>query len=454
MKWINKRAEVLYKINDLFSANVGLLGSGFNKLRIERNAPNMHILSADIPNYTPFIYGQNHEIDYHICGYDYTALWALERLMGECVERYSSIISSYALSSKKNFCYKSIHEIEKEGSVLPLKYLNVYSNEFYKVLNRLNPNFTDRQLTKDDKLEWFLCKSFLNQKMHLPSQMFFQSFNPYNSWTKSKEKRFYNAVSTGTATHVTQNQALLSALVETIQIHNFNKNWYYGFNGQKIIFNNKKIQDKINFILGGNKDLVDCCFVLYQDNIFNLYTIGVFVIDKKKRFPCFSFGVQADSDLEKCIERGLMEALAVYSFNYVQFINFKDLALPDFENVSIESFMDLEKNVLYFGSPQNYHTCEKEINKRITGEIKYSQLKKIENKELVTTERKLAALFKKFQENKIDFFYHDITPPEVMHLYRVVRVFVPDFIPVLLPSAPLDNHFALKIKDRFINPLA
>lgn len=446
----NKREEVIFKINQICSANVGILASGFNIIKNTSDMSKLVILSANMPNYSQYFFKQEKEVSYHIAGYDYNILNAIERMLGETVERYAAF-NAYYLFEKESFMKASVLELSKQKyKSLALKYINVYSQKKYLEMHAINQHYADDKLKDNEEIEWFLCNSLLNEKTWIPSSIFFLSFTHSNSVTNSMEKKYYLPTSTGTATHINKEKAMYNAILESIQINEFNKYWYYGQQATELIIDDQALMHKLADLKNTAK--ITYKFFLHQKS-YDIYTVSCYIFSFKKDYPAISYGIQASDSLEDAVIRSFMECLSVYSYNYFQFLQLPDQKLV-FKNKDMKKdFMDLDKNVLFFSDPKNYEVFINEVNKKFSSYQKYSAIKQDFNDKSVSW--KLTKILKQFHQNKIDMFYQDITPIEVSKWYTTVRVFIPEFTPVFIPSLPFDDHPSnKKIMTHFIHPLA
>lgn len=171
---------------------------------------------------------------------------------------------------------------------------------------------------------------------------------------------------------------MYNAILESVQINEFNKYWYYGKKATELIIDEPSLMHTLTDLK--NTAEITYKFFLHQKS-YDIYTVSCFIFSSKNDYPAISYGIQASDSLEDAVIRSFMECLSVYSYNYFQFLQLPDQKLV-FEGVDMrKDFMDLDKNVLFFSDPKNYEICINEINKKYSSHQKYSTIKQdINNK--------------------------------------------------------------------------
>lgn len=180
-------------------------------------------ITGNMPDYHKQVFNKDVSMQYHIIGYGSHYEEALIKYTGESIERYSSIMGPTLLKDK--IIYKSYKELSKNNKVMPLKYIDVFTEKQIKKAKELNVAICDKKVKEDDIIGWIKCPSLLNkgEEIYVPAKMMFVGYEE----DKSKgEMNFIPSFSTGTAAHRSLKKALLNALIEYIQIDSFMITWY------------------------------------------------------------------------------------------------------------------------------------------------------------------------------------------------------------------------------------
>lgn len=432
--------EAKAKMNFLASSNVGLIKNEVFKNLVDGDGPKMMMYHAAIPNYAQGIYKRKMHIEFHIAGYALEDDEALKRCLGEVVERYAALTSHYLINNQK-LVFDSYQKLAKKHRVLPLKYLNLHTNEQYKELSKHLEFFSDQICSPEDKLWWIEVNAFKGEQIFIPAQLFFMG------WSEC-EKKYAPSFTTGTATHINYQLATSNAIKEYIQIDAMTEYWYNGKKGKKIILDQKakKIVDDSIGLLQNNYKVE---FHLLESDYPGINSVACYLIAKNKRFPSITFGLQTDFSIYDAIERALAESLAIYQMNLYTVAyrnNYKEILAKK------ENFLDLDSNVLWYGALENKAKKIKIIEDKVQGIINIEDC--FNNQ--YTYQEEFDLLTSHVKKNYPYATFMDITPPEVKGLYSVVRVYIPELFSMNLPSAPFQNHpkWNQQITDFNIHPLA
>lgn len=403
-----------------------LLGSGLGLAKPEilignRNSSKikMSIMQLSIPSYFKIMNNTLYDMSYHISGYGQSNEEALTRCLGETVERYSFMSSHWLIKDRLITSTYNELKTKKEADVLPLEYINIFSR------NDKNFNF----LEKNDIVEWIKLKNYCNSRdIYYPIALI--------STDISAEKYNFPAMSTGTATHISYERALINALTEQLQIHLFMTSWY-GLKKMPII-DLKKIPSSIKSILRetfSNNDIeiivLDCS--LEEINFFNYVTI---LKSKNRKFPYCAIGLQGGLCAEKALLRSIMEASAIY-INLQEMYLYKEPLINKLNSKNTLDQYNLDAPFLFWA---NYIDMEKK-EKILTTLIDFNNKKEIEYKEEFSIEKQLSILLKYFTKKLNYFSVIEISSLDsYKYGYKTVRCIAPELVTMNYPAMAYENH--------------
>lgn len=398
--------------------------------------PHLRSMTGNMPNYHKLTFDDpSKEVQYHISGYGLYNEEAFTKFMGESVERYAPIATESLF--KQNAVYDSYRNMQKRGKVLPLEYINIFSEKQQKMMHAMMPAYSDRHITEDDIVSWVSCPSLVHpgENVWVPMQLMFVGF------VKNEEKNetwVSPSFSTGTAAHRTINKALLNALIEYVQIDSFIISWYTGRKCRRIEIDDPVILDALEKVgLGKNGPYEIIPFISTLDDL-ELPTVVVMLKRKNKKLPSFILGVQGDCDIRNAVLRGIFEATAIISMNVYNTIY--DPQKVIFSN-NESAFADLDTNVLYYGTPGKDDVIDDILNIMIGKTVKLSELVYAE----ISSDRQLSFLINQVAKVSEYAVYLDITPPELADKdWCVMRTLIPELCGMCFPGFPFENHPRMK----------
>ena len=389
-------------------------------------------LAGQMPYYHKVLINPSVDMQYHLGGYGQRYEEAIIRYVGEGIERYSLMVSQYTMSSQ--FKYATYNQIKEEGEVIPFEYLNVHSEEDYGKLIQNSKSKIIKPLTKDDTLGWIQCPSLFNKnrKIWVPLQMLFTGYVINRS---ENEQRFIVGFSKGTASHRSEDKALLSALLEFIEIDACILNWYTKRKSPEIIIDDPLLHRQFPKLFSEQSKYDILPLDLTVLDGLGVNVIGTQLINKKEERPYIVYGAHAGLDPAKCFYRNFMETLSI-TFMAV----YGPLHSPD-EYVSysgIQNFTDLDTNVAYYAHPHDSKRKKEIIYDMVEGSKKLSDMKDFSSGE---SNQDLVNLLSGLQEISNYGVYLDVTPPEAKERgWHVMRVFIPELLTMCLPGIPYSNH--------------
>lgn len=65
---------------------------------------------------------------------------------------------------KDKIVYKSYKELSKNSKVMPLKYIDVFTENQIKKAKELNVSICDKKVEEDDIIGWIKCPSLLKKR--------------------------------------------------------------------------------------------------------------------------------------------------------------------------------------------------------------------------------------------------------------------------------------------------
>jgi thiazole/oxazole-forming peptide maturase SagD family component len=395
--------------------------------------PRMRTMTVTMPHYHRLVTGnaQMH-VEYHLSGYGLYNEEALLKLTGESVERYAAITAVQAFRDQLR--YGTYREMASIGPTVPLEYLGIFTPEQQARLSGRLPRYADRPPTEDDIIGWIRCPSLCEPgtDVWVPAQLFFLAFvtSPQRG-----DLLFTPSFSTGTAAHTSLSAALHNALVEAVQIDAFILNWYTDHPCPRVMVDDADaayLLDRLD--LGEDSDYAVRPIYLTRPDL-PLPTVGVFLESRAGGMPLFTFGVQGDPDPRYALVRGTMEAAAgqrLTLFNAV----YDTTRIHSAVNSS--PFLDLDTNVLYYGSPQDAQVKQEIVAGRFRGTVKLSEIAPLatsEEPDALTRLLRMVSTVSRWAT------YLDITPPELHDTpWKVVRVLIPELLSMCLPGLPSGAH--------------
>ncbi len=397
-----------------------------------KGEPYLRSSTVTMPAYHRLAFDDPHlQMQYHLAGYGRTNEEALTRLTGEGVERYAAMMSMKVFESKLE--YHSHRDLVQRGETcVPLNLIGILDEKEQARLGMMMPRFSKTPPTNDDVIAWVSCPSLTRpgENVYVPAQLMFLGFRTDSA---AGDKMFTPSFSTGTAAHVTLDQALMNAIIEAVQIDAFIINWYTGTPAPRLELDSTcwSLLESTGLTAAGPYE-VRATYLTRPE--LPLPNIGVTLVRKDTRLPYIAFGLQADADPHYALMRGGAEAAAILAIG--AFSTIFDLPRVHFaENGS--AFTDLDTNVLYFASPRNAATKEAAVSSRVSGSVNLSDLPSYGD----SADSIVRRLIRDIAQVSEYASYLDITPPELADTpWRVVRVLIPELLSMCLPGLPANVH--------------
>ena len=405
--------------------------------------PHLRSMTGSMPNYHKLTFNDpTKDVQYHIAGYGIYNEEAFIRFMGESVERYAPIVTEDSFKSKA--VYASYKEMLKKGTVLPLEYINIFSEDQQKMMHRMMPSYSERHITEDDIISWISCPSLMypGENIWVPLQLMFVGYVKDES---RKERWATPSFSTGTAAHRTVHKALLNAIVEYIQIDAFVISWYTAKKCNRIQIDDPVILDTLEKVGLGKKSPYEIVPLYMTLPDLELPSIMVMLRRKDKKTPAFILGVQGDMNIRNAVLRGIFEAAAIISMNvYNTIYDPQKVVFSNKESV----FADLDTNVLYYGTPIHDDVVDDVLNKLTGANVPLSSFET----HSLSTELQLSHLLKELKKVSNYAVYLDLTPPELYGKnWSVMRTLIPELCGMCFPGFPFHEHPRMKQYGGVIN---
>jgi thiazole/oxazole-forming peptide maturase SagD family component len=384
-------------------------------------------VTGQMPYYHRVLVDPTFDLQFHLAGYGTNYEEALIRYVGEGIERNSSIVSMYPLEDRIR--YASYNEMIQEGRVVPLEYLNLFSDADYQRLGSGKLR-TLSKVSSRDTVGWIECPSLFDpdQLVWVPVQMLFVG---YKVRTDLGEASFLPGFSTGTAAHTSFSKALLNALLEAIQIDALMIHWYTRTKAPSVTIDNVSLGQLL-------KDLSEFEVLVTDLSSFaaaKAHVFGTALLNKHDERPLITYGSQADLDPLRAVYRSCMEAAAITFLGvYGPLFSPKEY----FPTNRTEKFADLDTNVGFYSSTDDAVAKRAAIHSLVAGHRPISSFSRIESG---SVEGDCAAIISELSKVSDCGVFLDVTPPEVrQHGWYVVRVLVPELITMCLPGIPYSCH--------------
>ncbi|MGT2888516.1 YcaO-like family protein [Streptococcus didelphis] len=407
-------------------------------------------VTGQMPDYHKQFIGELSQVSYHIIGYGSHYEEALIKYLGESIERYATIIAGDLLSER--IVYASYKELSQTDPVIPLEYLQVFTQEQIDRSCDLHMTMCQKMLTEDDILGWVKCPMFFEDKeMYVPVQMLCVGYKPNQ---EIGEQHIIPGFSTGTASHKTLEAALCNSIIEYLQIDSMMLSWHTLKACPRIEIDDPEILailEEANLGKNSLYEIIPIDMTVGDDN--PLYTFGIIMKNKYQEGPYLLFGVQAGLDPKHTLLRGIMEASAI-SYSYYYNLLYNPDSLANIESDSPQ-FLDLDSNVFYYAHPKDTEEKWQAFKPLISGKVLLSDLPNHSGKSKKEDLKLLLDYTKKVSPNAV---FLDITPPEAADKgWYVTRVLTPELLEMCIPAFPFANHPRMKqfggVKNEFVHPM-
>ncbi|WP_040210961.1 YcaO-like family protein [Clostridium polynesiense] len=427
------------KFKSINAQHFGIMESQILTTAKGKYSPEVSVCTANMPDYHKIIIDEKAEMNHHLSGYGIYFEESLIRLLGEGIERYALLTASEIYKDKEIMA--SYNEVSKLGEVMPWEYIDMYTKEDY---DRLLSFTNIQKIDKDTKISWIKCPSILDKdrEILIPAQLLFIGFRN----KREREAIFAPGFSKGAASHVTLENALESAMMESVEADAFTINWYTSRKTRKIIVDDESL---LEIIIKTTKD-IQCDVLPLEFSLEGMpgHTVGVALINKNNNRPTVVLGCQSALDPKKAIYKALLESLAIH---YLA-VN-GPLLLPNLYLASVKdnNFNNLDSNVAFWANQSDIDMKKSYFYDLCKEEVMLSSLECYEKEDKVEEIRYIKDKISKVSKYGV---YLDITPPEVSDKgWKVIRTFFPELVQMSLPSFPYSNHPRLKEYGGVLNAL-
>lgn len=436
--------HVLREFASLCGQQCGITEAVIAPVAAVRGEPYLAAVTGRMPAYHRLVLRDpQKEMQYHLSGYGLYPEEAVVRFLGESVERYAAVMAAGVCSDR--IVYASRAELEGQGTVLPLEYLNLLAPDQQRRLASLIHDFAPDAADAGDPLAWVRCPSLVRpgEEVWVPAQLFFLAFRPQAG---HPHKTVVPSFSTGTAAHRTAIQALVNALIEAIQTDAFVIRWYARLPARRVVVDDPAVLEVLDRLGLGPDSAYEIIALDYGLPDLPLPVFGVFLRRKDTRIPHVTFGVQGGWDPRRALVRAVMEAQAVQSLGL-----FKALFDPVSYHIAVSdsAYTDLDTNVLFFASDQRSEEKDRLLAEAVAGEVALSEFPQGPR----DPEDQLAGLVQAVARVSRYAVFLDITPPELHPRgWHVMRVLIPELVPMCLPGFPYEQHPRLRQFGGVCNP--
>jgi thiazole/oxazole-forming peptide maturase SagD family component len=384
---------------------------------------------------------------YHLGGFGFSFEESVMRALGESVERAAHFM--FHVQKAELISRHSEKELRLRGErYLPLAEFGQFTAEQLE-----GPRCMVQSVDENTVLSWVPAVDLRDGgDTMLPAQAVLAGF--------SEEPRAFVGITTGTATHLDYDRALVNALVEMLQVDATVGHWYSTSTAPKIEVSRESTPRFLQFSERQAQWLQrDCAryefYWLRQPEDLPCYVIAC-AVRGTESFPALCIGLGAATDLEEAMYRALYEAIPVSIVAMIQALMqlFEDPGsdqLPPrrrtadlkslFARLDTSQVMDLEAAVAYYAMPEYAdRVFPSHFDPRQTIGVPeiYGMVPPVWRSEPAEHLRSLmlAEVARRYR-----VFAMDLTMADIARLgLRVARLYSPDLMCLCLPSLPEAAH--------------
>lgn len=319
---------------------------------------------------------------------------ALVRSTGEAIERYSSI----------NYFYMDI----------PL-FLPIDQNKgFARCAEFENAPQSFKKDGIKEKIEHTQVINLIDYSTdYLPYETVHLGF------TRDKKiGSFYPSISTGCAFYNDEIIAIFKGICEVVERDAVMKWWYSNFSNTRRINSDNvfsyDVRERIRRIKEKNLEIY-----LFEISEIDNFPV-IFCLIKGNEFPYASFGGSCDTNIEKAIIKAIDEAVSIRIMSKYTGVK------PIISTENFDWINRLENHMELYANWENAPI----INTLVIMEHQMVDANKYTKVKYPNTFDDLQKIALSFKQKGYDIFYKDLTLPEVAKLGKVIKVVIPQMIPL------------------------
>jgi thiazole/oxazole-forming peptide maturase SagD family component len=355
---------------------------------------------------------------------------ALIKGMAETLERYAHFAFPRAFSSRWHFGSQAeLASRLKLLSAEDLRGLQVVVKGVERSGRALTPFSPETPLCWVD-----LREPLSGQTVHVPAQAVFVG---YRLRVDGGEPWHFVSVTSGTATHVTHEDAALNALLELIQIDAVTGHWYTGRSAPRIAFESdaksQAVLAAVARLLGGRCDF-DARFYWLEQAHVPIPVVACRLTNKRAGgYPREVFGIGTGLSPQQAVYSALVEAAGV--------VQLARLALMDGpshagKHEAKGPILDLDSNVVHYARGNGSEILRRKFNEGAS--VVLSDLPSLSAPRPAAAVARLLTLLR---EKGLRVLSCNATTEDARRLgLHTLRFWSPDLLPLPLPSAPAWMH--------------
>lgn len=330
--------------------------------------------------------------------------------LGEAAERYALY-----LPDTDRMIMATYHEMAGQYEMLPKRYLDIFDAGAL-ARTRLSP------VRPTVEMAWYPTTNLLSgDRVYVPAQLV---------WLASAhdgDALYFPTTSNGTACGATPMAALRGALSEYIERDGIMRAWYTQRPTRSIdIESVPGIEPLLRDRFAAEGFNVRC---FEAPSPLGSPVVGCAIVNSQHRPPKVGIGGDFSIGRKTAYESALIEAAQTWAY-------VKDLAAAGLDIPSIDpgEIYNLTDNLRYYAAPAQFDDLEGFLG---LGPTKDSQLTpgSMSDKDAVET------ILSRCQQADVTPLAIDVTPPDIRDVgFTVIRVILPELVPLCLPSLPPSNH--------------
>jgi thiazole/oxazole-forming peptide maturase SagD family component len=376
---------------------------------------------------------------YHIGGSGVCLEEALIRTLAETVERYGQMVSE--VSGRHQAVFASHTEMAARGeSVLDFDSLRFFSDRQHARLG-----FPFHAPSPDMPMSWIKAPSLLDSSATwMPSQVLLVG---YTAKEPVGERRCVPGVTTGTAAHVTPEDALRNALLELVQIDAAMGHWYSSAGAQRIVLDERTEMMRRIIRRQFPSGAPDVAFYWLPNPDLPAFTIACTLRQGGGQIPQFVAGLGCELELVPAMYKALLETVAIRQLAKVTLLDRSIGERAESGPIDPDRIFDLDSNVAYYATGGGEPVAT----------AKFSDQSPIGASNLPpdwkgNARQAVRMLVHAFRDTGKRLVFIDLTTQDIRDLgFWVIRVWSPDTLSLSLPSCPPDMHARFRAYGGFHN---